>query len=586
MIAPAALGSTVAAMRLLLLTALLLVVCVPGFAEDAKDDGDGDVKTGCVVIELTGDLPLRAQNFLFGEEGLSLHTATMRLRQALQGHERQVVLDLSHGFSAGAAACEELAATLRERTAGDKKVVCIIDDLTDAGLILAAACDEVVLAEAGMAQVDGVALESWYGAEMLGKLGIVAHAVTSGPYKSAPEIFTRNDPSPEAAAELKMLAEGIDTALIRLALIDNKRLDVAGLTAARAKSPQTSELAVATHLVDRKQDPGEFRVRLPKPVRELDGHHEMPDLSSFAGLMTFWGNLMKGEDDSHGGPTVAVVELAGDIMPGEASQPGETICDGDTVAMIDKLADEDRVVAVVLRLNTGGGDAGASDRIHRAVRRLDQKKPVIALFDQVCASGGYYIGCAAREIYVHRTTITASIGVFAVVPDVTGTTNLLGLHRHVTATGPRADLFGMSAWNEDKATAIRQIIDDVDQRFQGLVAERRKLTADQVKALAGGRVCTGDQAIERKLADGISHLIACVRKAREAANHKEPLPIERYPKHQGLAARLGLIGSSLGPNGALTRLPGIPARLATMATRLAQGKPNILAQSCAFGPVR
>jgi protease IV len=533
-------------------------------------------ESGTALVVLNGSLPIRAPGLLFGEEYLTLHAATMQVREAIQSAEPTVALDLSQGLWAGPAACEEIAAILRERPDG-KRVIACIDGLDDATLAIAAACDEVVVAEAGFGLVDGLALDAWYAADLLAKAGITVHAVTSGPAKTAPEVFTRNTPSPAAIEELQTLTTALDAAMSELAL--RPGLDAPRLAAARAVAPQTPALLVSTGLGASIADPGAWRAGLPQPVRHLADENEAPDLSSFSGIMAFWGRIMAESTRQQTGPRVAVVELAGEIMPGTAGDPGELICDGDTVELLDDLAEDEDVVAVVLRIDSPGGDAGASDRIHRAVRRLDAVKPVYALCDQIAASGGYYIACAARKILVHRTTITGSIGVFAVMPDVTGTTRLLGLHRHVITTAPRADLFGLGPFTADKEAALRQVIDDVDRRFQGLVAERRGLDAAAVEGLAGGRVYTGDQAVANALADGVSHLVAVVRMAREAAGHQAPLPIERLPRDGGLAAQLGL-ASSHGPASL------IPSRIRAWAEVLGRGTPRILVRAPAIGAIR
>jgi protease-4 len=251
---------------------------------------------------------------------------------------------------------------------------------------------------------------------------------------------------------------------------------------------------------------------------------------------------------------VAVVELAGQIVDGHDGQPGVNIAPGDTCALLERLRDDARVVAVVLRIDSPGGSASASDRIHHAVRRLDEQKPVVALFDGVAASGGYYIGCAAREILVHRATITGSIGVFAVMPDASATLAALGVHRHVVATGPRADLMGLGAWSDEKEAALKAVVVDVDTRFQGLVAARRHLDPAKVVDLAGGRVYTGEQAIALGLADGLGTLTSAVARARKLAGEATALPLERYPRETGLLGRLGLADSAIGPVPASLRL--------------------------------
>ncbi len=214
--------------------------------------------------------------------------------------------------------------------------------------------------------------------------------------------------------------------------------------------------------------------------------------------------------------------------------------------MIDELADDDRVVAVVVRVNSGGGSATASDRIHHAIRRLDAVKPVIALLDEVAASGGYYLACAARRVIAHRGTLTGSIGVFALAPDLSGTRDLMGIHRHVVTTGPRADLLSTGAMTPDREAALRQIVDDTDVRFRALVGSRRGLADDRVRELAGGRVFTGQQALDNGLIDALGTLTDAVVAARAAAGVEDKLPLESYPVDSGLAGRFAFFGAKSG----------------------------------------
>jgi protease-4 len=230
---------------------------------------------------------------------------------------------------------------------------------------------------------------------------------------------------------------------------------------------------------------------------------------------------------------------------------------------------------VVVRINSGGGSAGASDRIHHAVRRLAAAKPVVALYDAVCASGGYYIGCAAQEIMVHRGTITGSIGVFAMVPDLHGARARLGIYRHTVASGPRSGLFSTDAFTQEKEAAFRQVVLDVDQRFQALVAERRKIDLKKMADLAGGRVFSGDEAVANGLADRLGDLPAAVARARELAGISDPLPLERLPEAGGLAAKLGLGGVSGGVLPAV--FAGLPAEVRLWLTLAQQGRVQVMA---------
>jgi protease IV len=493
---------------------------------------------GTLVVTLSGRLPLRpGGGFLFGDSGMSLHDATAALKRALSEPEDRVVLDCSTEFHPGLAAVEELVAVLRSRTA-EKKVVCLIDNASDAVMALAAACDEVVMVEAGMLNLDGLGLTSDYYADALNLIGVKIHAVTSGAAKTAPEPFTSSRPSATAIAEQERLVQALDRAAREL--VARPGLDAEAVKAAYAQAPQTSTIARKLGLVTAAAEPGEWMRAQPTPVRQLKIGEELPELKSILELPAFINRLMHGANRDRPNRSIAVVELEGSIIDGDVSMPGYTIAGNDTARLFDNLITDNRVAAVVLRINSGGGSAGASDRIHHAVRRLAEAKPVVALYDAVCASGGYYIGCAAHEIMVHRGTITGSIGVFAMVPDLSGMRGRLGINRHTVATGPRTAIFSTDAFSPEKEAAFKQVIADVDQRFQALVADRRKLDLATVHTLAGGRVFSGDEAVANGLANRLGNLPAAVARARELAGIAEPLPLERFPNVGGLAGKLGL----------------------------------------------
>jgi protease-4 len=567
-------------MRVPALIPLLAAACfiTTPAAEPKKAEPSSD---GTLVVDLDGKFPLRPTGgLLFGGHDQSLFDATMALREALQAPEKRVVLDLTYGFNPGLAAAEELAAVLRAYKATNtgaaaKKISCLVDGLDDAAMVVARACDEVVVAEAGLIEVKGLAGGVDYYADALAKIGVKFHAVTSGPAKTAPEPLTRATPSDAAKAELQHLIKRLDQTLT--ADLTSDHFSAAELTTARARSPQTAAIAVETGLAARSAEPGAWLRNLPAPVRKYKPHEREHDFDSLPGLMAALSELINGEPETKHPQAVAVVELEGDILDGDGGVPGMAITGTDTAALFDRLAEDRRIVAVVVRVNSPGGSADASDRIHFAIRRCVARKPVVALFDGVAASGGYYFGCAAQEILVHRGTITGSIGVFALVPDLAETKRLLGINHFSITTGPRANLFDLDGFSPEKEAALGQIISAVDKRFQGLVAERRKLPPEVVKELAGGRVFTGEEAIERGLADKLGDLPSAVQRARELAHKPDPLPLERYPKAGGLAARLGLTSTLALEQAGLT---AAPLRWAAQART---GKPLVLCWSMVPG---
>jgi protease IV len=516
---------------------------------------------GTVVVSLSGHFPLHpGGGMLFGDSGMSLFDATTTLRRALLAPERRVVIDCTLECHPGLAAAEEFAAIIRNKN-DDKQVTCLIDNASEAVMAIAAACDDVAMIEAGMLVVDGLGVSADYYADALNRFGIKFHAVTSGAAKTAPEPFTHPRPSATAVAEYQRLISALDKAARELMVRKNFTLEQ--ITQAYAQAPQTSAIAHQVQMIDSAVESGVFYANLPKPVRHLKPERNLPNLESFAGMMEFIQSIVKGEKQQKYPRAVAVVELEGTIIDGGASVPGYSIAGHDTADLFDDLIKDKSVIGVVVRLNSGGGSAGASDRIYHALKRLSEVKPTVALFDAVSASGGYYIGCGAREIFVHRGTITGSIGVFAMVPDLDAMRNLFGVNRFTYTTGPRTDMFSTNLFSADKEAAIRQVVKDVDDRFQAIVAERRNLSLDTVHTFSG------DEAVANGLAQQIGTLITAVERVRAMAGINEPLPLIRLPQGGGLAQRLGLMGvasqlsSQLGallPRGVLPLIQQTTAR--------------------------
>ena len=228
--------------------------------------------------------------------------------------EGTVVLDLSGGFSPSLAAAEELADTIR-RNKGDKQVICLVENNSDAVAVLAAAVDEVVVADAGLLYLSGLSLNIDHYTGMLGKLGVRFQAITSGPQKTAPEPLTAEQPSDAALAEYKSLLNSLDQALISQSQRDDWPEE--RIRSMRAAAPQTAALAVEHGFADRAAEPGAFMLGLPKPQRDMDGSSPKPDLNSLPGIMKWWSEMMAGPQQSRHKAVVAVVQLEGTIVDGD-----------------------------------------------------------------------------------------------------------------------------------------------------------------------------------------------------------------------------------------------------------------------------
>ncbi|TVR14943.1 MAG: signal peptide peptidase SppA [Planctomycetota bacterium] len=522
--------------------ALILVVFAGMSPQAVADDAAAD---GTVVVTLKGSFPLVAQPSLWSpmQMDMTLHEASELLRRAFRAPERRVVLDLSQGFMPSLAAAEALADTLRRRP-DDIKVVCLVEQVGDAAFVVAAQADEVVMAQGGMLFVGGLSLNIDHYRDLLDSVGVRFTAITSGPQKIAPEPLTQSQPSPEALAEYRELLQGLDTQL-RQATVRGD-FDEDFLRAARARNPQTARAALDLGLVDRLVEPSTFFADQPQPLRHLSEGPDIPDLESFAGIMQLWRQLLQGEPRQRHNQVVAVVHLEGMIVDGDVGLTSGQVSAEALRKLCQRLADDPSVVAVVLRINSGGGSVSAADRMYHSIRKLDEHKPVVALLDSAAASGGYYIAMGARAIVAHQHTITGSIGVFMVLPDLSSMRDKLGVHRTTIRTDPGADLLSTNTLTDAQREALQSVVAEIDQGFQELVGQRRDLDAEAVAALADGRVFTGVQAHALGLVDSVGALPDAVALARAQADIAQPLPLQIHPRNPGL---LGLLG--MGPQAAL-----------------------------------
>jgi protease-4 len=188
------------------------------------------------------------------------------------------------------------------------------------------------------------------------------------------------------------------------------------------------------------------------------------------------------------------------------------------VDQLNAAAEASEVKAIVLRIDSPGGDAVASDLIWRAVKKAREKKPVIASMGDLAASGGYLVAVGAERIFAQPSTLTGSIGVFVLKPELSGLLEKLSIHRDVQARGKYADIASMSRpWTAEERALVERQVDVVYANFLDRVVEGRALPRAEVEKVAGGRVWTGQQALERKLVDQLGGLGDAVAAARQRA---------------------------------------------------------------------
>ncbi|NRA97169.1 MAG: signal peptide peptidase SppA, partial [Planctomycetes bacterium] len=243
--------------------------------------------------------------------------------------------------------------------------------------------------------------------------------------------------------------------------------------------------------------------------------------------------------------SIVVLQLSGTIMDGKAASPGSMVS-GSTVKLVRELADNEKVKGVVVRVNSPGGSATASEAILLALRDLAKTKPVVVSMGELAASGGYYISMIGNgcKVFAEAETITGSIGVFGMRPNVGKLANTLGVHQEMVTLDPDAagmdDLFSpLSAAQLDR---LQDMVNTVYTRFQDRILEARKMSRDDLLKIAGGRVWSGAQARELGLVDALGGLgeAMATLEAKAGAGHA----VVHFPKPD--SNPLGALGSLLG----------------------------------------
>jgi protease IV len=287
------------------------------------------------------------------------------------------------------------------------------------------------------------------------------------------------------------------------------------------------------------------------------------------------------------GDHVAVVYAIGDIVDGDGEGvigARQQIASHTLVAALRTLTNDDAVKAVVLRIDSGGGSAQASELIWATVEQLKAKKPVIVSMSDVAASGGYYIASGATKIFAHDDTLTGSIGVVGGKIAPGPALAKLGVNTFPMGRGKHATMMAsLTPWTEEEKALIRSHMEAVYKTFVGRVAAGRKMTPDKVQPLAQGRVWTGTKAKELGLVDEIGGLDAAIAEARKLAKLDDATALEVYPPSPTLRDVLAGWGQVHAPFGLGTSAPGaILAELAAFDPQIASAATRLLDLVAAF----
>jgi protease-4 len=536
---------------------------------------------GMIVEQLSAADPL--ERLVAGSTGVGQLASETLLKDLLDAiraarEDRRIkalYLDLDDMAGAGLTKLRDLRAAIADFRKSGKKVVAYADGYMQAQYYLAAQADEVYL------HPDGVLLLSGYGRwrnfykEGLDRLGIEMHVFRVGEYKSAVEPFLRNDMSPEAK-EMTLDAYGdlwrdylADVAAARKIRPEDITALVDGMPdRLRAAGGDMAKMALDARLVDKLLSRDEVRKRMIELVGE--------DEKSFrqVGMRTYLEAKGGDRTGARGkGPAVAVVVAKGDILDGD--QPPGTIGGDSTARLLRRAREDDEVKAVVLRVDSGGGSAFASEIIRRECELVRQAgKPLVVSMGSVAASGGYWIATDADEIWAAPETITGSIGIFGLFPTVDKPlAKYLGVHTDGVGTTRFTDAIRPDRpLDPAVADMLRQFIDEGYGDFLERVSRARKMTVEQVDRIARGRIWSGEDARGLGLVDQLGGLDQAVESAAKRAKLEKGYRVLYVEKEKGVRERiLSMLASAadeVASAAGRAKAPSAPASALSVATRL------------------
>jgi protease-4 len=507
------------------------------------------------------------------ELGKTSGESLLRLLAELRALERDTrargVVVLFNGFDGGWGVADELRESLLRLRSAGRRVFAYGANFSQREFYIALAAERIYLDPVGSLQLAGISQGGFFFKDALERLGVRADLVRIGDYKSAPEMWTRNEPSEPAREQRQALIDDLYGRL-RAAVVAGRHLPADTVEQLIEQGPYSTHAALDKGLVDAVATGEQVEERLNtlmgEPIELTPLAHPPEHPISFAP------------------PGVAVLRIEGDIGEGRSQKlplldwrvAGEqTLLD----ALLE-LEDDPQVRAVVLRVDSPGGSALAADVLARQVTALSHKKPVLCSFGDVAASGGYYLSAPCAAIFTNPSTVTGSIGIFGGKVDLSGLLAFLGVRRVTLAHGSHADEASLfRPYSDAERTLLLDRLREGYDRFVETVMRGRSLSRPEVEARASGRVYSGAQAVTQKLCDRTGGLMDAVTEARRLSGLApfSDSPIFYYPRQNPslLGRLLGLPPDlfSAEPPAALdsTSLPRGLAALLNTAVELLPG---------------
>lgn len=497
---------------LLLFVGLFVMIIAVSVSSASKSGKIIEIKKGSILlVDLSKDISDRQvpvdilTELQYGtSETLALNNAVMAIDAAADDDRIDGIFIDAAGGSAGLAQSYELMNAINRFKEKDKWVYAYSDNYTQGNYVISTVADSIFLNPVGAVDIHGLQSTSLYFKEMLDRLGIDVQVVKVGTYKSAVEPFLLNDMSEPARQQQEVYLGNIWKSLAdRMAKSRRLTVDRINRIADSIPAFRPADFLLKQKLVDKLV----YRHEFEDMLKELTDHDELETIST---------------DDYCAVNNVEKIGGGGDVKIGILYAVGDITEDGDDgiasstlVPQILELAEDDEIDGLILRVNSGGGSAFASEQIWEALEQYKKltKKPFYVSMGDVAASGGYYISCGADRIYAQPVTLTGSIGIFGMIPSAKTLFNeKLGINTATVSTNPSGQLPTLfEPMTPTMLASMQSYVNNGYELFTSRVASGRKISQDSVKVIGEGRVWDGAMAQKIGLVDKLGGLDVAIR---------------------------------------------------------------------------
>ncbi len=430
----------------------------------------------------------------------------------------------SNYLMAGVAQTQALRRALEDFKDSGKFVYAYGDFFAQKDYYLASVADSIFINPMGIMEFKGLAAEVLYFKDLQDKSGVKMEVVRHGKYKSAVEPFLSNEMSEENRTQIGELISSIWSSVLD-EISESRNLTVAELnTIADTLGARTPELAVSSGLVDEILYFDQYEERLKEASgTEIDNDQNYISLTDYAKASS-GKKLQKGKDK------IAVIFAQGEMFYGEGDE--NRIGQGIIVRALKKAREADNVKAIVLRVDSPGGNALTADIIWRELMLAKEAKPLVISIGDIAASGGYYMAVAGDKILAEPTSITGSIGVFGTIPNISGLAGNIGINAEQVGTNKNSvDYSVFEPMSDEFRAYITESIASTYNIFLERVAQGREMSVEEVDNLAQGRVWSGVDAVELGLVDELGGLQEAIEEAADLADLTE-YGIRKYPRYK------------------------------------------------------